>query len=104
MLGADPDWARKCVTGGLASGGGLIESLKDDPEGTPRTDKRCFVVEPEFAKVLTVASRDGSTLSPIIRQAWDGDTLEVKTRNKPAKATGASVSIMGHITHEELRR
>jgi hypothetical protein len=48
--------------------------------------------------------REGNTLSPIIRQAWDGDRLRTLTKNNPTRATGAHVSIIGHITKSELLR
>jgi hypothetical protein len=68
------------------------------------TDKRALIVEPEFVNVLKQTERDSNTLSAIIRQAWDRGNLRTMTKNSPAKATGAHVSIVGHITTEELRR
>jgi hypothetical protein len=68
------------------------------------SDKRLLVVEGELASTLKVMSRDGNTLSPIIRQAWDDGRLQVMTRNNPMKATDAHVSIIGHITKDELLR
>jgi DNA replicative helicase MCM subunit Mcm2 (Cdc46/Mcm family) len=47
--------------------------------------------------------RSGNTLSPVIRNAWDGLPLQTLTRNSPLKATGAHISIIGHITQDELR-
>ncbi len=49
-------------------------------------------------------SRDGNTLSPVIRQAWDGQTLQVLTKQCPEIATNAHISIIGHITKGELIR
>jgi len=48
--------------------------------------------------------REGNTLSADIRQAWDGDRLQTLTKNNPMQATGAHVSIIGHITKAELLR
>src|SRR5262249_22947897 len=45
-----------------------------------------------------------NTLSGIIRQAWDSGDLATLTKNSPIRATGAHVSIVGHITEEEVRR
>ena len=67
-------------------------------------DKRVFAVEPEFASTLRVMNREGSILSAVIRQAWDTGNLRTLVKNSPAKATGAHISIMGHITRDELRR
>jgi hypothetical protein len=40
----------------------------------------------------------------VLRKAWDSDLLSTLTKNSPAKATGAHVSIIGHVTADELRR
>jgi hypothetical protein len=39
-----------------------------------------------------------------MRQAWDGDRLRTLTKNNPTKSTGAHISIIGHITKDELLR
>ena len=62
-----------------------------------------MIVEPEFASVLSVAERPGNTISPLIRRAWDGDKLQTITKNSPLCATGAHISMIGHITEDELR-
>src|SRR5262249_20319862 len=115
---AVPDWARKCVASGLSSGEGLIWGVRD-PISKRKTvcgktmtvledggvdDKRLLVSESEFSSALRVMSRDGNTLSPVIREAWDTGDLSILTKNSPAKATGAHISILGHITKEELLR
>jgi hypothetical protein len=46
--------------------------------------------------------RDGNTLSPVLRQAWDSTTLHILTRNSPVIATLPHVSIIGHITEGDL--
>jgi hypothetical protein len=103
-------WSDERVMSGLASGEGLIAAVADptyDKDGEPvggTDDKRLLVAEPEFARVLAAASRDQNTLSTIIRHAWDEGSLRVMTRNQPLVATGAHVSILGHITIEELKR
>jgi len=118
----DPAWAEDRVMGGLSSGEGLIWAVRDQIEkqepirGKARAitgyqtvvadegvaDKRLLVVEPEFASVLRVAARDGNTLSTVYRQAWDSGDLRVLNKNSPVKATGAQISIIGHITRDEL--
>ena len=107
---------------GLSSGEGLIWAVRDqiekqEPIGDKAkmitgyqcvitdqgvADKRLLVIEPEFASVLRVAGRDGNTLSTVYRQAWDSGVLRVLNKNSPVKATGAHISIIGHITREEL--
>ena len=66
-------------------------------------DKRLLILESEFANALAVMERPGNTLSPVIRNAWDGHTLSTLTKNSPLKATDAHISIVGHITTAELR-
>lgn len=118
-----PEWSFERITRGLSSGEGLIWEVRDPIEqvkavkqkGKPTEyetiitdsgvlDKRLLVLESEFSSVLKVSGRDGSTLSPIIRQAWDTGNLRTLTKNSPAKATNAHISILGHITKEELLR
>jgi hypothetical protein len=62
------------------------------------------VVEPEFANVLKQMERQGNTLSAVLRVAWDGRDLRTLTKNSPARATGAHISMISHVTDEELRR
>ncbi len=120
---ADPAWLNGNIKGGLSSGEGLIWAVRDEIEATEpvRTgkekritgyqtvikdhgvsDKRLMVVETELASTLRVAERDGNTLSAVVRLAWDTGQLSVLTKNNPARATGAHVSIIGHITKDEL--
>jgi hypothetical protein len=67
-------------------------------------DKRLLVVEPEFAAVLRVCRREQNTLSAVLRCGWDSGALRTLAKNSPAVATDAHISVVGHITSEELRR
>ena len=98
---ADPELLEAIGVSGLSTGEGLIARLRDREDGEC-VEKRALVHEPEFARLLAVAGREGSTLSAILRDAWDGSTLRVLTRKDPLEARGACVSIVGHITDEEL--
>jgi hypothetical protein len=105
----DRPWLDDRLNTGLSSGEGLIHAVRDPMTVGKKTDpgvidKRLLAVEPEFAAVLKVARREGNTVSPVIRNAWDGGHLQILNKNSPAKATGAHVSIIGHITREELIR
>jgi hypothetical protein len=108
---AAPDgWSSRIVTG-LSSGEGLIWEVRDpggkDANGESDqgvSDKRRVVVDSEFAATLKMLGREGNTLSPVIRNAWDSGDLRILTKNKPARATGAHISIIGHITRDELKR
>ena len=66
-------------------------------------DKRLFIKESEFASVLKKMTRDGNSLSALLRDAWDSTHLQVLTRKDPLRATGAHVSLVTHVTREELR-
>jgi hypothetical protein len=94
------------IAHGLSSGEGLIWRVRDaageDVDGIH--DKRLIVFEGEFGKVLKVMGREGNTLSAIIREAWDSGKLTTLTKKDSATATNAHVTIIGHITRDELRR
>ena len=74
--------------------------VQDDPGVA---DKRLLVIEPEFAQVLRQCARAGNTLSATVRCAWDRGTLATLTKNDPVMASGTHISIIGHITADELR-
>lgn len=93
-------WAAQRVKSGMSSGEGLIHAVRDDRE----EDKRLLTVEPEFATVLRAIEREGNTISGRLRDAWDTGNLFTLTKQDPLKATGAHISVIGHITADELRR
>jgi hypothetical protein len=119
---ADPDFVSERMTEGLSSGEGLIWQVRDpiykrEKVGKGKDasyeevladpgveDKRLWVVESEFASVLRVAQREGNTLTAIVRRAWDRGDLRSLTKNSPARATGAHISIVGHVSRDELLR
>ena len=100
IMMADPDW-KNCLASGMSSGEGIIYQVKDSEEDS---DPRLMIVETEFAQALKVSRREGNTLSPVMRNAWDGGVLRTLTRNSPLIATGAHMSVVGHITQDELVR
>jgi hypothetical protein len=118
----DPEWPKR-VQSGLSSGEGLIWAVRDPvirreairehgrvvgyenvQADAGIADKRLLVHESEFASALRVIERDGNTLSAQVRLAWDSGDLRVLTKESPAQATGAHISILGHVTADELRR
>lgn len=107
-VGASGDellWLDTRVQDGLSSGEGLIWAVRDASGDDPGVkDKRLLVLQGEFASVLRVLAREGNTLSPTIRNAWDTGDLRILTKNSPAQATGAHVSIIGHVTKAETLR
>jgi len=112
---AEPEWTRERVQSGLSSGEGAIWAVRDaitrrepvrengkvvdyqEVEVDPGVaDKRLLLFESEFANVLKVLAREGNTLSAILRQAFDTGDIRTLTKNTPAKATGAHISIVAH--------
>jgi hypothetical protein len=116
-IATEPGWS---IKDGLVSGEGITHHVRDAVEKDKRdpktgaivrvqvdsgvSDKRLMLVEAEFARVLTNAGREGSALSTTIRKAWDSGDLGNLTRQSPEIATGAHISIIGHITPEELNQ
>lgn len=101
----DGEWLTGRVVSGLSSGEGLIFAVRDPlGEDAGAADRRLLVYEGELASTLRVLARDGNTLSPILRNAWDGRTLQTLTRTNPMRATDPHVSVVAHITTEEVRR
>jgi hypothetical protein len=119
----DEAWVRDQVSSGLSSGEGLIYHVRDKrAEKQPVKnkgrvvdyeevivdhgvdDKRLLIIEEEFAQALKVMTRQGNILSTTLRQAWDDGNLHPLTKSNPIRATDAHISIIGHITSEELLR
>lgn len=115
----DGQWAKHQVAAGLSTGEGLIQRVRDpkteiktDKAGMETltetdpgvTDKRLLVIEEEFSRTLRAMTRPENTLSPMLRLAWDGRSLEIMTRGTPIIATDPHISVIGHITLEELQR
>jgi len=121
LVNIDSSWEAR-IHSGLSSGEGLIWAIRDPVEelkpvkkkdGNAQEyenvitdqgvdDKRLLVIEAEFSSALRVLQRDGNTLSPIIRNAWDGIRLETLVKNSKNKASNPHVSLIGHVTREEL--
>lgn len=117
----DPQW-QACRRAGIASGEAIVHHVRDDTERVRRVrqpdgssvearevlsgvaDKRLLLVEEEFSRVLRLARKEGTTLSATLREAWDHDVLMTTSKTSTERATGAHVTVIGHITAEELRR
>ena len=100
---ADQRFVLERVMNGFGSGEALVDAVAPRGDDGP-TDHRLLTLDPEWSRVLAVGRREGSTLSHIYRQAWDGDRLAVHTRSAgDVVADGAHVTVCGHITVEELR-
>ena len=113
MHASDRRWMEHRIQSGLSSGEGLISEVRDrvetpDKDGKMKivdlgvTDKRLLVMEGELSQALKVMKREGNTLSPVLRNAWDGKTLKTMVKHSPLRATNPHVCILGHITTGEL--
>lgn len=96
--------ATRHLRGGIQSGEALIQALASLAEGPANGgDQRLLLIEEEYGRLLTVAGRHGSIISPILRSAWDGDTLSARTRAATLLAEEPHLSVLGHVTVNELK-
>jgi hypothetical protein len=110
------DWKSRIQTG-LSSGEGVIHCVRDKSKKRAKTkkdaageaavdegvaDKRALFVQPEFSAVLKVCGREGNILSDVLRAAWDGKSLQVAAKNVGEVATDPHISLISHISREEL--
>jgi hypothetical protein len=119
---AAPEWSKNCRHSGLSSGEGLIFLVRDAISEQVRivkggkvsyvtgtkdqgvTDKRALICETEFSGTLAVMQREGSILSRVIRELWDcRPSVQSLTKNAQNRVTNPHVSIIGHVTVDELR-
>jgi hypothetical protein len=116
----DPEFAKTRKVSGLSSGEGLIHQVRDGQapgeageldtsKSSKQTDigvadKRLLVVESEFAHPLQASRREGSTISNVLRDAWDGKTLRTTSRSNSECCMEPHISVIGNITIEELQR
>ena len=120
----DYDWASGRVIGGIPSGEGIIENVRDarevikqsyksklagkEPEVTIDEgveDKRLLLMEEELRRFLSAGGRTTNTLFDVARLAWDNpNVLYNAAKHSPVRATGAHISLIGHITKDELKK
>ena len=98
----------KVHSGGLSSGEGLAAALEDGKAGSddnpPVTDKRLFVLEPEFSNIMSLCQRVGNTLSIVLRNAFDGMPIQPLTKRDKVKVSDPFVCLLANITDKELTR
>jgi hypothetical protein len=118
MREVDADWVRLCRTPNLTSGEGLIDRVRDDvyrmildkKTGEPENvliepgvdDKRLLCEIQELAGTMRAGRSERSTLFQTIRESWDGVDLATMAKNARRAATAPHISIVSHITPEEL--
>jgi hypothetical protein len=105
---------------GVSSGEGIIYEIRDEIRKTAfnkktkefeetivdegAKDKRLIISLSELHQFFTILRRADSTLSSVMRQAWDKDRIQSPSKNSGVKATGAHVSMIGGSSKEELFR
>lgn len=81
---------------GFASGESVVECL------AKLDDRRVLYRQDEMAGLLVAMNREGSTLSPMIRDLWDGVEISHTTVSSHQSIADAHVAVLGHITPTEL--
>lgn len=96
---------QRVVLDGINSGEGLVSSLHYRREHFPQEPTVGLVFEEEYATLLAARGRDGSTLDPKMRQAFDGGPLSNRKAGETKTVMGPYwlPAIIG-ITPVELRQ
>jgi len=97
----EPNFQKNCVRAGLSTGEGLVKNIQDG-KALAENNNRFLWKLSEFGQLLTVARREGNTISAILRQAWDGDPLQITTKTDPISVSDYFISLVGHVTPEEM--
>tara|TARA_B110000240_G_scaffold142278_1_gene157371 strand:- start:964 stop:3045 length:2082 start_codon:yes stop_codon:yes gene_type:complete len=110
----DPDWVNSNIKGGLYNGVGLIHSVRDEKKIYSKKakgeitvdkgvkDKRLLAVQTEFVSVLSLSKGESNIITQVLRDAWDGGNLTTLIKNNRDISTNPHISIIGHITPNEL--
>jgi hypothetical protein len=117
----DPWFSR--IKKGLKTPEALVDSISDKQFGSEKNnktntyetievflgeeDKRLMSIETEFSKILKESSKSSSTMSEVLRQAYDGEALATLTKSNKRSTSKSHVSFIGHITpseYEAVRR
>ena len=121
MKRVDAAWTDDCVIGQVSSGEVLVSKTRDRRMGFVKKkngqidlelgevvvdegsdEKRVMIAQSEFHNLLTVAAREGNVLGDVLRSAWDSGNLSALSKSTQDRATDAHISVLGHITREEL--
>ena len=96
-----PRYSKTRWMNGLSTGEGLIWMVRNHRDVL---DKRLLIMETEFVRVLKVMTRPHNTLSSVMRNGWDNLPLQLITKSEPALSTDHHISLISHITEEELKK
>lgn len=113
-----PEFTHSRLKTGVNSGEGLINCIRDkiisiekDKTGKEievikdqgALSKIVLFLEPELSRLLKAGKREGSTVTETIRNAWDQVPLEINTSQRSIRSTDYNVSLIAHITPNELK-
>lgn len=103
--GVEPGFTTRQVASDFGSGEALVELLAPDPddENAEPKDTRLVIHEPEFASILDVAGRKGSTIASHLRRGWDGHPVSNRVKGRHLLATGYHMAVCAHVTADEFR-
>jgi hypothetical protein len=115
---ADPEWELKNISTMISTGEGILDKIRDasEPKRDKKTgemviddpgvdDKRLMLCVREFGTVFKAMKRDNYTTSGVIRVLWDCPRqIDPGSKHNKTKVTEPHVSIMAHITIDELKR
>jgi hypothetical protein len=118
MESADPGWVRDNVKSGISSGEGIIHKVRDPQFEWDKktqtlvcvdpgiTDKRMLLDEREFSSTIGKMKQETNIVSEVLRKAWDcyPPVLQTMPKHKPSVATEPLISMVAHITIDELRQ
>jgi hypothetical protein len=98
MEQAAPEWKDR-ITPGISTAPAVVSLVDDDYA----TDRRLLLLETEFGRLLSKMTHYPD-LVDILKQAYDGDTLQIRTKNKDEwrTATRPHISVIGHVTPDVL--
>ena len=104
----EPGLVDRVSVSGFGSGealvGCVVDQVPEEERGSrPEPMKNRVLEDAELGNVLRVCKRDGSILSEQLRKAFDGDTLQNRTKGSGvAIATAHHIGTIGAITPTEL--
>jgi hypothetical protein len=91
---ASPDWAARHTTPGLVSGAGLVRQFAELGD-----DARLLVGGGNLCPVLRAVHQH----SGVLREGWDGNPLSILRSKDPLCVKEPHLSMIGHVTDEELK-
>jgi hypothetical protein len=103
------------IRGGFQSSESIIEGVGDEYHGRDKDKKKVLMLaeqpkelvikEEEFARLLKVSDRGGSTISTVLREFYDSPLVQRSTcKGSGLKSTKPRIGMITHITPTDLRK